>query len=106
MIPGSMSSAPETYRQDGTPAATQAGPRDGAFATHGEQFTHHAQFVQLVIGRYARFIESIEALALRFKPLSEMNASPLEAASSNMMTNAASGDGDHDLGGAVFAGIT
>jgi hypothetical protein len=54
--------------------------RWGAFAAHGEQFAHHAQFVQLVIGRYARLIESIEALALRFEPLHEMNASPLDDA--------------------------
>jgi hypothetical protein len=45
--------------------------RWGAFAAHGESFAHHAQFVQLVIGRYARLVESIEALALRFEPLSD-----------------------------------
>ena len=43
--------------------------RWGAFAAHGEQFTHHAQFVQTVISRYARLVESIEALSLRFDPL-------------------------------------
>ena len=37
--------------------------RWGAFAAHGEQFTHHAQFVQMVISRYARLVESIEALS-------------------------------------------
>jgi hypothetical protein len=36
--------------------------RWGAFTAHGEQFTHHAQFVQMVISRYARVVESIEAL--------------------------------------------
>jgi hypothetical protein len=36
--------------------------RWGAFAAHGEQFTHHAQFVQMVISRYARLVETIEAL--------------------------------------------
>ena len=40
--------------------------RWGAFAAHGEQFTHHAQFVQTVISRYARLVESIEALSLGF----------------------------------------
>lgn len=80
--------------------------RWGAFAAHGEQFTHHAQFVQLVIGRYARLIESIEALALRFEPLREMNTSPLEADSnSSTTTTTASSLQDEDLGGASFAGM-
>jgi hypothetical protein len=80
--------------------------RWGAFAAHGEQFTHHAQFVQLVIGRYARLIESIEALALRFEPLREMNASPLAAhGNSNSTTTTASSLEDKDLGGASFAGM-
>jgi hypothetical protein len=64
--------------------------RWGAFAAHGEQFTHHAQFVQMVIGRYARLVESIEALSLRFDPLSEANASTLH---------------DTDAGGASFSGM-
>jgi len=50
--------------------------RWGAFAAHGEQFTHHAQFVQLVIGRYARLVESIEALALRGRGASVQIVAP------------------------------
>ena len=61
--------------------------RWGAFAAHGEQFTHHAQFVQTVITRYAGLVESIEALSLRFDPL-----------------NAATVQGT-DPGGASFAGM-
>jgi hypothetical protein len=64
--------------------------RWGAFAAHGEQFTHHAQFVQTVIGRYARLVESIEALSLRFDPLSAANATTLQ---------------DTDAGGASFGGM-
>jgi len=64
--------------------------RWGAFAAHGEQFTHHAQFVQMVISRYARLVESIEALSLRFDPLSAENAATLQ---------------DTDAGGASFAGM-
>jgi hypothetical protein len=64
--------------------------RWGAFAAHGEQFTHHAQFIQTVIGRYARLVESIEALSLRFDPLSTADASTLQ---------------DADAGGASFAGM-
>jgi hypothetical protein len=79
--------------------------RWGAFAAHGEQFTHHAQFVQLVIGRYARLIEAIEALALRFEPLAEMNASTLAADSFSGTAAAIGGPGDDDLGGASFAGM-
>jgi hypothetical protein len=78
--------------------------RWGAFAAHGEQFTHHAQFVQVVIGRYARLVESIEAMALQFEPLHITNASRLEAGSSLMSTGAGK-DEDHDLGGATFAGM-
>jgi hypothetical protein len=62
--------------------------RWGAFAAHGEQFTHHAQFVQTVISRYARLVESIEALSLRFDPLS-----------------AATAGTPQDAGGASFAGM-
>jgi hypothetical protein len=58
--------------------------RWGAFAAHGEQFTHHAQFVQMVISRYARLVETIEALALRFDSLA---------------------GADTDAGGASFAGM-
>jgi hypothetical protein len=64
--------------------------RWGAFAAHGEQFTHHAQFVQMVISRYARLVESIEALSLRFDPLSAANGSTLQ---------------DTDSGGASFVGM-
>jgi hypothetical protein len=63
--------------------------RWGAFAAHGEQFSHHAQFVQLVIGRYAHLIESIEALALNFEPLRSADISS---------------PADPDLGGASFTG--
>lgn len=66
--------------------------RWGAFAAHGEQFAHHAQFVQLVISRYAHLVESIEALALQFKPLPAVD-STLE------MTP------DLEGGGASFAGM-
>ena len=43
--------------------------RWGAFAARGEDFTHHAQFVRTVIGRYARLVESVEALAMGFEPV-------------------------------------
>src|SRR5260370_31901412 len=79
--------------------------RWGAFAAHGEHFTHHAQFVQLVIGRYARLIETIEALALRFEPLAEMNAGTLAADSISGTAAIMGGPGDDDLGGASFAGM-
>jgi hypothetical protein len=64
--------------------------RWGAFAAHGEQFTHHAQFVQTVISRYARLVETIEALSLRFAPLDTTNATTSQ---------------DADTGGASFAGM-
>lgn len=48
--------------------------RWGAFAAHGDDFSHHAQFVQLVIGRYAHLVETIEALALGFEPLRPADA--------------------------------
>ncbi len=61
-----------------------------AFAAHGEQFTHHAQFIQMVISRYARLVGSIEALSLRFDPLNEANPATPQ---------------DTDTGGASFAGM-
>ena len=61
-----------------------------AHGAHGEQFTHHAQFIQTVISRYARLVDSIEALSLRFDPLNEATASTLP---------------DTDTGGASFAGM-
>jgi hypothetical protein len=79
--------------------------RWGAFAAHGEQFTHHAQFVQLVVGRYARLIETIEALALRFDPLREITADTLAADSISATDAALGGPRDEDLGGASFAGM-
>jgi hypothetical protein len=77
--------------------------RWGAFAAHGEQFSHHAQFVQLVIARYARLVESIEALALRFEPLHDTNASRSGTQSGATATTASEPE-DHDTGGASFAG--
>lgn len=77
--------------------------RWGAFAAHGEEFAHHAQFVQLAIARYARLIESIEALALRFEPLHGMDLSTHGADSRT--TVAARGLEDDDVGGASFAGM-
>jgi hypothetical protein len=61
--------------------------RWGAFAAHGESFAYHAQFVQVVIGRYARLVELIEEFALRFDPLPELESG-----------------GHHDHGGASLAG--
>jgi hypothetical protein len=49
-------------------ALREAVKRSGLFAAHGEDFVHHAQFVRTVVGRYARFIDAIEALALSFSP--------------------------------------
>jgi hypothetical protein len=46
----------------------EAVKRSGLFAAHGEDFVHHAQFVRTVVGRYARLIDAIEALALNFSP--------------------------------------
>jgi hypothetical protein len=79
--------------------------RWGAFAAHGDQFAHHAQFVQLVIGRYARLIESIEALALRFEPVRGMNVGAPEAYGSNTPATAAGSLADEDQGGASFTGM-
>jgi hypothetical protein len=79
--------------------------RWGAFAAHGEHFTHHAQFVQLVISRYARLIEVIETLALRFEPLAEMNVGTLDADSISGTAVTIGGPVDDDLGGASFAGM-
>ena len=73
--------------------------RWGAFAAHGENFAHHAQFVQLVIGRYARLVESIEALALRFELLSGTDKSRADAGAA-MYTFM-----DDTPNGASFAGM-
>jgi hypothetical protein len=43
--------------------------RWGAFAARGDDFTRHAQFVRTVVGRYADLIESVEALAIDFRPI-------------------------------------
>jgi hypothetical protein len=67
--------------------------RWGAFAAHGEQFAHHAQFVQLAISRYAHLVTSIEALALQFKPLPADGHALSETPA------------DPDAGGASFAGM-
>jgi hypothetical protein len=77
--------------------------RWGAFAAHGEQFTHHAQFIQLVIVRYARLVESIEALALQFEPLHETDSSPLDGGGAGAGTTAI--NHADDLGGASLAGM-
>jgi hypothetical protein len=67
--------------------------RWGAFAAHGEQFAHHAQFVQLVISRYAHLVDAIEEMALRFTRLpGDGNAPGLMPAG-------------QDAGGAAFAGM-
>lgn len=47
----------------------EAVKRHGSFATSGDSFVHHTQFVRTVIDRYSRLVESIERLALRFEPL-------------------------------------
>jgi hypothetical protein len=47
---------------------SEAVKRSGLFAAHGDDFVHHAQFVRTVVGRYARLIDAIEALALTFVP--------------------------------------
>jgi hypothetical protein len=46
----------------------EAVKRSGLFVAHGEDFVHHAQFVRTVVGRYAKLINAIEALALDFSP--------------------------------------
>ena len=79
--------------------------RWGAFAAHGEQFTHHAQFVQLVIARYARLVESIEALALRFEPLHETDSSPLADGGAGGATTTTAINHADDLGGASLTGM-
>jgi hypothetical protein len=58
----------------------EAVKRSGLFAAHGEDFAHHAQFVRTVVGRYARLIEAIEALALSFSPRSDSEAEDVTAA--------------------------
>ena len=79
--------------------------RWGAFAAHGEQFTHHAQFVQLVIGRYARLVESIEELALRFEPLHETESDLLDDWGDGYLTITTAINRTDDLGGASIAGM-
>jgi hypothetical protein len=58
----------------------EAVKRSGLFAAHGEDFVHHAQFVRTVVGRYARLIEAIEALALSFSPWPDTRAEDLTVA--------------------------
>jgi hypothetical protein len=67
--------------------------RRGTFAAHGEHFTHHAQFVQLAIARYARLVDQIEQLALQFDPLDS---------TSTLLPGRPPGSG---LGGAAFSGM-
>ncbi len=52
----------------------EAVKRSGLFAARGENFAYHAQFVRSAIGRYARFVETAESLALRFDPLPSASA--------------------------------
>ena len=47
----------------------EAVKRHGSFAVSGDSFVHHAQFVRAVVDRYARLVEEVERLALRFEPL-------------------------------------
>ena len=77
--------------------------RWGAFAAHGEDFAHHAQFVQVVIGRYARLVQSIEALALRFESL-RSTGMPADACNP-AYTFTGHARSDDDLGGASFTGM-
>jgi hypothetical protein len=63
--------------------------RFGLFAARGEDFAYHAQFVAMVISRYARLVEAIEALVLCFASLP-----------GDRIT-----DNDTDYGGATFAGM-
>ncbi len=79
--------------------------RWGAFAAHGEQFTHHAQFIQLVIGRYARLVESIEALVLRFEPLREIDSNQLDDGGNHGATTATAINLADDLSGASLSGM-
>jgi hypothetical protein len=67
----------------------EAVKRFGLFAARGEDFAYHAQFVALVIARYSRLVEAIEALAFRYAPLP----------SDRVMDN------DEAYGGAAFAGM-
>jgi hypothetical protein len=49
----------------------EAVKRSGLFAARGDDFAYHAQFVRAAITRYARFVETAEAMALRFSALPE-----------------------------------
>jgi hypothetical protein len=42
-------------------ALREAVKRSGLFAARGDDFAYHAQFVRSVIGRYARFVETVES---------------------------------------------
>lgn len=55
-------------------ALREAVKRSGLFAARGEDFAYHAQFVRAAIGRYAKFVEAAEGLALEFRPLPAANA--------------------------------
>jgi len=50
-------------------ALREAVKRSGLFAARGDDFAYHAQFVRSAIGRYARFVETVEAMAMGFSPL-------------------------------------
>ncbi len=52
----------------------EAVSRDGRFVAHGEDFGFHQAIVQRVIGRYRRFVESVERAALRWVALPEGGA--------------------------------
>jgi len=68
----------------------EAVKRHGSFAVSGDSFVHHAQFVRAVVDRYARFVEEVERLALRFEPLGSGRS------------QAVRGD---DEGGASYSGV-
>jgi hypothetical protein len=54
----------------------EAVKRSGLFAARGDDFAYHAQFVRSAIGRYARLVETVEAMAMGFSPLPSAPASP------------------------------
>jgi hypothetical protein len=66
----------------------EAVKRSGLFAARGDDFAYHAQFVRSAIGRYLRFVEDVEAMALGFSPLPPVDAQ----------------DRDGESAGASFAG--
>jgi len=56
---------------------TEAVDRKGVFACSGDSFDTHLQFVRSVVGRYASFVELLEAKAIAWESLGEQGGGSL-----------------------------